>query len=63
MTLGATNRGMREMSHGMQELTLRIAAIEGNAKRAFRRLVIWSFASAFAGGASVVLVYFVFKGG
>jgi hypothetical protein len=57
MTLGATNRGMRDMSHGMQELTLRIAALEGNAKRAFIRLMFWSFVSAFVGGASVVLIF------
>jgi hypothetical protein len=63
MTLGRVSHDVRDMSQGMRDLTLRIAAIEGNAKRAFRRLVIWSFASAFAGGASVAFVYFILKGG
>jgi hypothetical protein len=45
------------MSHGLRDLTLRIAAIEGNAKRAFIRMLIWSFVSAFVGGASVVLIF------
>jgi hypothetical protein len=50
MTLGATNREMRD-------LTVRVAALEGNAARAYRRLILWSTASAFVGGALVVLAY------
>lgn len=52
MTLGATNREMRD-------LTARVATLEGNAASAFRRLIIWSSASAFVGGALVVLAYLI----
>lgn len=52
MTLGATSRDVRD-------LMLRVAALEGNASRAFRRLIAWSAVSAFVGGALVVLAYLV----
>jgi hypothetical protein len=57
MTLGRVSHDVRDMSQGLRDLTLRIAALEGNAKPAFIRMVIWSFVSAFIGGASVVLIY------
>jgi hypothetical protein len=57
MTLGKVSHDVRDMSHGLRDLTLRIAAMEGNAKRAFIRFAIWSFVSGFVGGASVVLIY------
>ena len=57
MTLGRISHDVRDMSQGMRDLTLRIAAIEGKAKQSFIRLVIWSFVSAFLGGASVVLIF------
>jgi hypothetical protein len=57
MTLGRVSHDVRDMSHGLRDLTLRIAALEGNARRAFIRMLIWSFVSAFVGGASVVLIF------
>jgi hypothetical protein len=55
MTPGTLNRDI-------VKLTLRIAAIEGNAKRAFIRLVIWLFVSAFAGAATVLFAYLKLHG-
>lgn len=57
MTIGALRRDAREMSHGMQDLTARIAALEGNAKAAFKRLLAWSIASAVVSSALMLVIF------
>lgn len=49
MTLGATNREMRD-------LTQRVATLEGNAKAAFKRLLVWSISAAVVSSALIWLV-------
>ena len=56
MTLGGTNKDVREMTRGMYALTARVAALEGNAKRAFKRLLAWSVVAAVVSSA---LIWFV----
>lgn len=58
MTIGAIRRNAREMTHDMHSLTARIATLEGNARRSFLRLLLWSCASA---AVSSALIWAVFR--
>jgi len=58
MTLGATNREMRDTANGLRNLTLRVAILEGEAKAAFKRLLAWSISAAVV---SSTLIYILFR--